>query len=156
MNWTRTSVEYKRKQRRPFSPKKSLHVVLRSNYAVLRSKRNKKIVSDLLPLYSERFKIRVYQNSLNSNHIHLLILADEKSQLQNFLRVFAGQVAQRITRAVKGRKLSLSFWQKIAWSRVVEWGKSFRTVTAYIFQNQMEALGIVRYQERGRSKNRRL
>src|ERR1035437_8465007 len=94
--------EDKAKYPRPFFEKKSLHVVLRSRMPVLRHTRNRKLVSTLLPHYAEKFHVRIYQNSLNSNHLHLVLLTDEKKNLQFFLRTFAGQLAQRITGAVKG------------------------------------------------------
>ena len=142
--------EFRPKQSRPFSNKKSLHVVLRSRTAVLRTDKNRKLVAILLSQYADKFNIRVYQNSLNSSHLHLVLLVKGKKELQSFLRVFAGQLAQRITGAVKGRGLTKSFWMSVAWSRVVEWGRAFHGVINYIFKNQMESLGILAYQPRGR------
>ena len=125
-----------------------MHVVLRSQCSLLRLKKNRKVISDLLSQYSNRFNIRIYQNSLNSNHIHLVCLAKERRHLQNFLRVFAGQVAQCITGCKKGNALNIPFWSKIAWSRIVEWGRAFKIAINYVMQNQMEALGIIPYTPR--------
>ena len=108
MNALKSKTEYMLKQNRPYSRKKCLHVVLRSKYSQLRVKENRKIIATLLLRYSTRFKVRIYQNSLNSNHIHLICFAQEKHQIQNFLRVFAGQVAQQITQRRKGAKLTVN------------------------------------------------
>ena len=148
MHQKRHSSEYIHKHARPFSQKKCLHVVLRSHFTTLRQRKNRKLIGDLLHLYSHRFHVRVYQNALNSTHIHLLCYAKEKESLQNFLRVFAGQVAQRMTSSKKGKALTRSFWSKIAWSRVVEWGRAFKIATQYILQNQRESLGLVAYTPR--------
>lgn len=141
--------------RRAFSSKKALHVTLRSRYTCLRQKRNRRIFSELLWDVSERFNIRIYQNSLNSNHCHLILYAKSRDELQAFLRVFAGQLAQRITGATRGKKLRFGFWLKVAWSRVVEWGSAYRIVVQYVFQNQMESLGLASYRPRGKPGKQR-
>ena len=115
---------------------------------ILRQPIQLKLIGKLLFLYSKKFNVRVYQNSVNSNHLHLILFSMKKTNTQNFLRVFAGQVAQQITHSIKGQKLKLSFWIKIAWSRIVEWGRAFNTLIKYVFQNQMESLGLVTYRER--------
>ena len=142
------NTEYTAKNVRPFSGRKCLHVVLRANHSSLGVAKNKKLIGDLLYAYSKRFNVRIYQNSINSNHLHLLCYAKDKQAMQKFLRVFAGQVAQKITGATKGCKLQLSFWACIAWSRIVEWGRAFNIVFCYIMQNQMESAGIIAYTPR--------
>lgn len=136
--------------RRAFTSGKALHVTMRSRYTCFRQKRSRKIFSELLWRTAERFNVRIYQNSLNSNHCHLVLYAKSRDSLQNFLRVFAGQLAQRISGATRGKRLRLGFWLNIAWSRVVEWGRAYRAVIAYVYQNQLESLGLVPYRPRGR------
>jgi len=55
--------------------KQSEHVVLRARYSVLRLKKNKSLISGLLFEGAEKFQVTIYNNSLNSNHIHLLLKA---------------------------------------------------------------------------------
>lgn len=138
--------------RRAFSSGKALHITLRSRYTCLRQRRSRKIFGDVLWTTSRKFNVRVYQNSLNSNHCHLIVHAKSKDSLQNFLRVFAGQLAQKITGATRGKKLRAGFWLKVAWSRVVEWGRAYRIVVEYVFQNQLEALGLAAYRARGKPR----
>ena len=105
--------------------KQALHLVLRARLPVLRLRKNKAIVSQLLCETAEKFQVKIYNNSLNSNHIHLLVKAPTQKSLYDFLRVLTGQIAQRITGAVRGKKNELSFWLRPAWKRMVNWG-SFR------------------------------
>ena len=133
--------------------KHSEHLVLKSRLPILRLKHNKALVSHLLFKTSVRFKVKIYNNSLNSNHIHLLVKAETQKDLNNFMRVFAGQVAQRITGAVRGKKNKLSFWLNSAWKRIVHWGRDFLNLQKYIHQNQLEALGLMTYQQRRRKSS---
>ena len=131
--------------------KNSLHLVLRARFPVLRQKRNKALISALLFELSEKFQIKIYNNSLNSNHIHLLVKAKTQKDLYNFLRVLAGQIAQRITGAVRGNKNKFGFWLKAAWKRMVNWGRDFLGLHQYIYRNQLETLGLTAYTPRKKS-----
>ena len=51
--------------------KQAEHVVLRARFSVLRHKKHKSLISGLLFEWAEKFQVKVYNNSLNSNHIHL-------------------------------------------------------------------------------------
>jgi REP element-mobilizing transposase RayT len=128
--------------------KQSHHLVLKSKFPILRLKRNNAIISALLLEIFEKFQVKIYNNSLNSNHIHLLIKAQTQTDLQNFVRVLAGQIAQRITGAVRGKKNKVGFWLKSAWKRMVYWGRDFSNLQKYIFRNQLEVLGLVPYRPR--------
>ncbi|MFM8269071.1 MAG: transposase [Pseudomonadota bacterium] len=130
--------------------KRSEHLVLRARLPVLRLKRNKAIISALLLELSQKFRVRIYNNSLNSNHIHLLVKASHPKDLHDFLRVLTGQIAQRITGAVRGKKNRVSFWLKPVWKRIVHWGRDFLGLHQYIYQNQLESLGLTAYQPRER------
>jgi len=130
------------------------HWVLRARLPVLRLKRNKEIISHLLLELSPKFQVKIFNNSLNSNHIHLLVKAQTQKNLQDFLRVLAGQIAQRITRAVRAKKNSFSFWLQPAWKRIVHWGRDFSSLNNYIYRNQLETLGLILYQSRKRRLKR--
>ena len=128
--------------------KQSEHVVLRSRFSVLRLKKNKSLISGLLSAGAEKFQVTIYNNSLNSNHIHLLVKAPSQKNLHDFLRFLAGQIAQKITGAVRGKKNRFSFWLKPVWRRIVHWGRDFLNLHRYIYQNQLETLGLIAYQLR--------
>jgi putative transposase len=124
------------------------HLVLRARLPILRMRKNKALISSLLFEVAEKFQVKIYNNSLNSNHIHLLVKAPTQKSLHDFLRVLTGQIAQRITGAVRGKRNPLSFWLKPTWKRTVYWGRDFFNLNRYIFQNQLEVLGLVPYQPR--------
>lgn len=142
----------KGKTRRPLSTKKPLHVVLRSSRAEgkLRLTLRKKEIEALLLAQSKRWQMRVYEQSVNSNHIHLAIRGRSRAALQNFFRSFAGLVARLVTRAEKGHPFG-KFWDQIFWSRVIEWGRALTTLRGYIIRNVLESAGLIEYT---RSKKR--
>ena len=133
--------------------KQAVHLVLRARLPVLRFRKNKALVSQLLSKTAEKFQVKVYNNSLNSNHIHLLVKAPTQKSLHDFLRVLTGQIAQKITGAVRGKKNELSFWLRPAWKRIVHWGRDFFNLYRYSYQNQLETLGLIPYQPRKRKKS---
>lgn len=147
----------RRKTARPICAKKSLHVVLRSEIArgewYLLLPANAKLLKQLLTLYSLRFSVTIYSFANVGNHCHLLLRAKSKEGLRNFLRVFAGQLAQRITGTRPGKPLKTSFWSVIAFSRIVEWGRGFATAKNYLFKNVQQAAVSIRYSPISRPKH---
>jgi len=126
------------------------HLVLRARLPVLRLRKNKALISHLLFQVAENFQVKIYNNSLNSNHIPLLVKAPTQKHLHDFLRVLTGQIAQKITGAVRGKKNNLSFWLNPVWKRIVHWGRDFYNLHRYIYKNQLETLGLIPYQHRNR------
>lgn len=142
----------KRKTRRPFSRRKPLHITLRSSLAVgecsLRRPEHKSFIRETVTKLSNRFGIRIYEISINSNHMHLLLRASTHGGFKNFLRSLAGVVARKVSGARKGCVLGRRFWDELAWSRIVEWGKAFWAARKYVVQNVLEADGRVPYTPR--------
>jgi hypothetical protein len=125
------------------------------------------MIRRIIHKYSAKFRVRVYQTAICGNHIHSIVLGKTRPELQNFLRVVAGQIAQEILRlyplqknearaftgSSKGTahpKNQRSFWSVTIYSRIVSWGQEFKIVMAYVLQNTKEALGLVAYKERKR------
>ncbi|MBY0472014.1 transposase [bacterium] len=131
----------KRKTQRPFDPKRPLHLTLRSTKA--RGHRSllqhKWRVWGLLQKVSERYQIRVYRFANVGNHLHLLVQARKRAQIQAFLREFAGGVANLVTGAIKGRPEK--FWDGLVWSKIVDWGRQFRATAKYVMLNVLESIG---------------
>ena len=133
----------KRKQARPICVKRSIHIVLRAPCAkgawdLLRTE-NARLLHRLLKKYSARFDVRVYQFANVSNHCHFLVKAKTQGGFRNFLRTFAGQLAQQITGAKPGRPLAKPFWEFIAFTRIVEWGRAFAHAKNYLYKNILQA-----------------
>jgi REP element-mobilizing transposase RayT len=134
----------KRKLARPIDPKRPLHLVMRASAA--RGKRSMlapthaKRVDALVRKYAGRFQVRVHRYANVGNHLHFLIQGRDRRGIQSFLRVLPGQIAQMITGARKGERLERGrFWDALAFSRVVEWGKAFEAAMLYVFKNQLES-----------------
>jgi len=163
----------KRRSRRPLSIKSPLHLVLRSDFAMGARclLRHRPLINAIIDKAVKKFGVSIYERAIVSNHIHLLIRAKNRTQLQNFFRVVAGHIAQEILRKIpiafgekpsaaggasssqtlppkKLREKENKFWQTRIYSRILSWGREFKTVKAYVIQNTLEALGIMTYKTR--------
>lgn len=153
----------RRRTKRPLSTKHSLHVTLKSEYARNQRSllRHQKLIGEVLTKACRKFGVTVYQKAICGTHIHLLIRGKTRTGIQNFFRVFAGHVAQGILRkyplqknkAPQGGclKNQRRFWSFLTFSRLITWGREFRTVSRYVVQNVLEALNIIAYQPRKRA-----
>lgn len=150
----------KRKSKRTINIKKPLHLVLRSDKAKGQRSllKNKELVLKILRIYSKKFAVRVYEVAVCGNHIHCLVKGFNRKQLQNFFRVFPGQVAQEILlryplkndeeKAFQGGthpKNQKSFWSLLLYTRVVSWGRDYLNAKSYVIRNELEALGKIAY-----------
>jgi REP element-mobilizing transposase RayT len=134
----------RRKSKRPFDPKRSLHLTMRSRRArgvmsMLRQNHKWRIWG-LLQRVSEKHQIRVYRFANVGNHLHLLVQARRRDQLQRFLCEFTGGVANLITGATKGRPEK--FWDGLVWSKLVDWGRQFQSTARYVLLNVLEGLAV--------------
>lgn len=163
----------KRKSLRPLSSKDSIHFVLRSSWAIGKdsflAQRNHKDVDKIIRHFAKKFGVRIYQQAINSNHIHLLLRITNRPLYRAFIKAVSGKIASHIMgeqsfklflksrqiakwgdgykgyKAHKATEKSQGFWQFRPFSRVVSWGKDFKTCTAYLKQNVLEALGFIPY-----------
>ena len=145
-----------RKTTRPFTPKAPIHLVLKSSrakgqWSMLHRKNKAKILS-MIYVYADRFKVHVYRASNVGNHIHLLVKAEEKKNLQDYLRVLAGRIAVTVTGARKfvkqlddnptlkhaPKSAKRKFWDFLFWSRLVNWGSDFYNTSRYVLANELE------------------
>ena len=134
--------------------------------------RHKKLILGLMKKNAFRFQIKVYEYAIQGNHLHLFVKAQSREGMQNFFRVLAGHTAQRILKdnplnqearggaskrevqKVGCEKNQRVFWSYLVYSRVVSWGREFRTVTTYNQKNTLELLQIIAYQPRSKSSNK--
>lgn len=162
----------KRKSLRPLSSKDAIHFVLRSEYAVgsdsFLARRHQPHVTRILNNFAKKFGVRIYQKSINSNHIHLLVRITSRKLYRAFIKAVAGKIASQI---MGGRSFSeyfqekistpiadsergdgsagagkaSGFWQFRPFSRVVNWGNDYKGCLNYLKQNTLEAIGFVKY-----------
>lgn len=156
----------RRKSKRILSVRNPFHVTLRSDFA--KGKRSllkhKNLISKVLHKSSKRFGVNIYQRAICGNHIHLLVQGTNRISLQNFFRVVAGHIAQKILERhpiLESERLKTSdagnapllkyqrkFWNALLYSRLVAWGRDFTNVVNYIERNVLEALGMIPYVRR--------
>jgi REP element-mobilizing transposase RayT len=136
----------KRKVARPFNPKLPIHLNLRSTEAKREKSflrpAHKALIQKLIKALSTEWSVSIYEFAINGNHLHLLVRTKQKKNLQNFLRVLAGQIAMKVGGRKKGSRHNRKFWDQLAYTRLVSWGREFLTVKKYIFQNFLEASGV--------------
>ena len=128
-----------RKLDRPVSTKRPMHVVLASHRArgPWSLRKHDRAVREVLRRMARRFDVRMYDFANVGSHLHLVLRARRREGFQAFLRSFAGIVARRITGATRGRP-SGRFFDGLAWSRVVSWGRDYWGLRHYVFRNGIE------------------
>lgn len=130
---------------RPLYGKDPIHLVYKINKTAvrggLRSPRNFFLISTLLKKYSKKFFVRIEQHSVQTDHIHILIRGGKRSQMQSFLRVLAGQFAQRLTDTFSSKYEGERIWKHRPFTRVIKGFKPYQIVRDYIQLNECEVLG---------------
>jgi REP element-mobilizing transposase RayT len=128
----------KRKSIRPLDSKKPLHLVLKADSNKPVFLHQDRIVNKLIRQFADLFGIKIYESSVNANHIHLVIGFKHRKQYQYFVSSLSGQMAQLFNLR----------WLYRPFTRIIEWGRDLKNVCAYIIQNQKEAWGLISYKRR--------
>jgi REP element-mobilizing transposase RayT len=141
----------KRKIRRPLDPKQALHVVLKSSLArgansMLHPKHCDHI-HDLTQRLAKRWGVRLYRYANVGNHLHLLVKVPSRAIWQRFLKQLAGGIAIIVTGAKKGAALSRNpsgrgFWDSLAFTRIIYFGRDFDRMCRYLIKNLFEAADV--------------
>lgn len=146
----RSKIVYKgnpgsRKKIRPFHRKQALHVTMKSSQAKGKwsflKHDNYFSVLELIESLKQRFSITIEKQSINSNHLHLLLRAKTKDDLSGFLKALSGLIVRKVTGSQKGNSLKAKFWDQRPFSRIVSFGRDFRNVVKYIGMNMNESIG---------------
>jgi hypothetical protein len=88
-----------------------------------------------------RYGVKLYRYENVGNHLHLIVRFPSRRELRAFLRVFAQGVMFLVTGARKGQPKG-RFFDAIAYTRVVNWGREFTILKNYLWKNALEALGF--------------
>lgn len=141
----------RRKRARPVDPKQAIHLVLRSSQAkgkwsLLHPQHCNAVESELCRT-AKKWGVQVYRFANVGNHLHLLLRPRTRRAFQGFLREFSGKIAMRITGAVKARGLKENpggrhFWDHLAFTRIVRWGRDYDRVARYLLKNLFESMGV--------------
>ncbi len=134
----------RRKLARPVDTKRPMHLVLRSTRAKgrwsLLAPGNGRMVRKLVFALAGPSEVRVYDFANSGNHIHLLVRARTRRGFQRYLRALTGLLARQITGARRGQRIG-KFWDALAFSRVVSWGRDYSQAKKYLGLNRLEAMG---------------
>ncbi|MGE0526398.1 MAG: transposase [Bdellovibrionales bacterium] len=160
----------RRKGRRPLSSTEAVHVVFRSCWAVgensfLRA-RNRDALRFIIQSVARNYGVKIYRLALASNHCHLIMKFRKRELYNNFIRVVTGRIASHVMNHIsfadfvhavlasggtgplethgKGQR----FFQFRPFSRLLYWGRDYKTCCDYVSQNQLEALGFIEYTTR--------
>ena len=136
----------RRKLRRPFSPDAPIHVVLKSHRArgpwSLLHRRNRSRVETLIHEQAKRAGVKIYRHANVGSHIHLLIRAHSPQAFRKFMRVLPALIARHVMQAKKGLTPQGRYWDLIPYSRLIQWGREYRALCAYLAKNRLEACGF--------------
>lgn len=142
-----------RKLERPLDTKRAIHLTLRSSRArgpwSLLNPKHRFAVERRMHDAARKYGVKVYRFANVGNHLHILIKTRDRKSFQDFLREFSGRVAMMVSKARKGSPVG-RFWDELAYSRVVEWGRDFKNVTRYFVKNLFEAEGTYGPREKAR------
>ena len=170
----RALLDGKKKSFRPLSSKDSIHFVLRSEWASGKDsflvRRNKKGIEGIIKRFAKKFGVKIYQQAITGNHIHLLLKITNRYLYRGFIKAVSGMIASHVmgqqsfklfakSRSIlkagggvttpqisdKSTDKAQGFWQFRPFSRVVNWGRDFKSCTEYLKQNVLEALGFIPY-----------
>ncbi len=137
----------KRKNARPISVRRSMHVVLRSTRArgswSLGSRDHRLEIDVMVKKFAKRYSVKVYRYANVGNHVHFLLKVRKRENLSNFLRVLTQAVAFLVTGTRKGNPIG-KFWDALAFSRIVDWGDDWENMLVYLEKNQLEGAGFPR------------
>ena len=132
-----------------------MHVTIRSSFAKGKwsflHPNQASYIRALVPALAKQCHVQLYRWSQNSNHLHMLIRAGTRGGFKRFLRVLSSRIAQRITGSRKGKTFGRRFFDFIPFTRIIEWGRDFKEVVAYVYKNTLEATGLISYTPRKRT-----
>lgn len=129
-----------RKSARVLDSRKPMHLVLKSNKSIVLFKYKKKL-QNILRKQAKTFGVKIYSETVQSDHWHLFIKITNRRLYRGFIRSVTGLIA---------RLLGKGIWDFAPYSRIVQWGRDFWNVKDYFLLNECEVSKIVPYAVRKR------
>lgn len=132
----------KRKEARPLSTKHPLHLILKSEKARgTCSFINHRFAIELaLAKAAAQFKVKIYDKAVSNDHIHMVIFFKSKETYKGFVRVLSAQIVRII--AEKTKMPLKNFFTQRPYTKILSWGRQFKTALEYQVLNQMEYFGL--------------
>lgn len=125
-----------RKTMRPLARKKPIHLVLKAkkNFG-----KHGPLVQTEARRLADWFQIRIYDEALAPDHLHLVIRIPGRKEYIAFIRALTGPLA---------RQLGKGIWSLLPFTRVSAWGKAFEELRKYLKKNREETAGLRPYEKR--------
>lgn len=127
----------KRKALRPLDSKRALGLTLKAGRHDLLAREG--WIENEARKWAGRFHLKAYEVAVNHDHIHLVLRLPSRRCYHAFIRAFTAALTR-----VFGKGL----WLLLPFSRIVAWGRDFRTACAYARKNRAEAHGERPYEKR--------
>lgn len=114
------NLKKRRKVKRPLIPGAVTHTVMKSSKAEGSRSfyKNKVLVRSLLQKTAKKYFIDIQDFVNMGNHLHVKAKFKDPKRFQNFLRVFSGLLARKLSGAEKGKAFG-KFWDGLAYTRVL-------------------------------------
>lgn len=136
---------------RPLSTKSSVHLVLKVDRRTLkkglRSPVGFTICRTVIKLYARMFFVKIEQQAICGDHIHLLVRLSKRSLGQHFFRVVPGQISQQLKNLGLWVTGTRSIWLHRPFTRVVFGEKAHQIAMNYVRLNELEARGRLPYRK---------
>ncbi|MGZ3745260.1 MAG: transposase [Pseudobdellovibrionaceae bacterium] len=141
----------KRKNARPLSSTKPLHLVLKSSGSSFFNPGNRKL-EDIFREHAKKHSIKIFALSLNWSHVHLLLKLPSRNSYLAFIRTVTAAVVLFISKLRGENKKGL--FDLRPFTRILNWGRDFKNALAYIEKNSLEAWGLSAKKKRPSTKIR--
>ena len=132
----------KRKEYRPLSEKKWIHLTLKSAKAKgswsFLSPKNRVIVNQILKAQAKKWGVQLAEVVNVGNHLHIKLKFKYREGFQNFLRSVTAMIARKITKARRGYSVG-PFWQGLAFTRVIKTRFEELQLKGYFHANRVQA-----------------
>jgi len=137
----------KRKSARPLSTKKPIHLILKCSGKSVFNPSHRKL-ENLIRHQANKYGIKIYEVALNWSHVHLLIKLPSRDAYVAFIRTITSLIVSYLSKTKNNLKetkhINLKgLFDLRPYTKILSWGKQFKTVVEYVELNTLEALGLI-------------
>jgi REP element-mobilizing transposase RayT len=129
------------KRARPIAPRSTVHLVLKSSKARGRlsflNPANKHVIQAIIKKQAKKYYVRIDQYANVGNHLHIKVYLQATEEFRNFLRSITCLIARHVTGARRGKKFG-TFWDALAFTRILKTFTEHQVLERYIFANIAE------------------
>jgi REP element-mobilizing transposase RayT len=130
----------KRKTARPIAVKKPMHLILKTTKLSPFNPTNYKL-EKIIKQFALRYKITIYDYSLNWSHIHLTMKLPNRAAYFAFIKTVTAALISFLSKALK--KDLKGLFDLRPYTKIITCKKQFENALGYMELNQQEALGLI-------------